>query len=187
MQARFNNIGIEVYKKGTDEKIFESDGVVKIQDNIPSEKEIKKRKYNDTHVIAAFKKERFVKVFDEAMPILLELLNPIEFKFTMGIITLISYNDCILRRGGHGNGKILTTKEIAEELKMEYGTVRRIIPKLKKYGIIGVHETGSISADIDSKITRAYTANPFIYARGNDFNKTIYSFYEATGWSDIHK
>ena len=63
--------------------------------------------------------------------------------------------------------------------------VRRIVSSLKKKGVIGKHETGSILDDTDSRISKVYIVNPYIYFRGQNINKSVLSFYNNSGWKEI--
>ena len=56
---------------------------------------------------------------------------------------------------------------------------------LKKKGVVGYHETGSIIPDCDSKLNKVYTVNPYIFFNGKNVNKTLYAFYSNNGWKEL--
>lgn len=58
---------------------------------------------------------------------------------------------------------------------------------LKKKGIIGQHETGSINKELDTKMKKVYTVNPYIYFRGVDVNETAKEFYINSGWNELYQ
>ncbi len=139
--------------------------------------------YVDEDIV--FKKEsNFVKLYDDMVPKLLDKLSPTEIAFVLGLIPYVSYGDCVLRKTRHGNSDVVTTKELSELMKIEYPTVRRLIASLEKKGVMGHHETGTILKGYEGKKKRVYTVNPYIYFRGVLVNKTVYDYYNKSGWED---
>lgn len=103
--------------------------------------------------------------------------------FTVLHLGCKSYH-CILRSNRKHTGKILNSKDIANLLDMNESNARNIISSLKKKGIIGQHETGSILSE-EYKIKRVYTVNPYIFCRGVNVSSIIISFYDKTGWNKL--
>lgn len=140
------------------------------------------------NIIEDFNKgESFVKLYDYVVPELRKRLTPSEFVFAISLSNYVSYNDCILRETSHGNSRVIDAKDLSELLDMDYSVVRRIVSSLKKKGVIGQHETGSINRELDTKMKKVYTVNPFIYFRGVDINETVKEFYKDTGWNELAK
>lgn len=143
---------------------------------------------NEVNIIEDFNKgEKFVKLFDCVIPELRKRLTPSEFVFAISLSNYVSYDDCILRKTSHGNSRVIDAKDIAELLEMDYSVVRRLISSLKKKGVIGQHETGSINKELDTKMKKVYTVNPYIYFRGIDINETVKEFYSNSGWNELYK
>ena len=185
MNKRINCMDVIHTDKETGEIICETTGCTQIKDNVLSEKEIERNKYLDSHIMKFKDGDVFVKFYVEAIPLLRKHLTPSEFVFAVSIAEFVSWQDCVLRKGTHGNNHIIDMKEMAELLDMDYGVVRRLVSSLKKKGVIGKHETGTILEDSDSKMKTVYTVNPHIYFRGVDVNKTVASFYEDSGWDKM--
>ena len=70
---------------------------------------------------------------------------------------------------------------------MDYSVVRSLISSLKKKGVIGQHETGSINKELDTKMKKVYTVNPYIYFRGINVNETVKEFYVNSGWNELYQ
>jgi len=159
--------------------IYEKDKIV------PYKEDEKKVEYMNSHEMNFNKGVSFIKLYDKSITTLRKNLTPTEFTFAISLTELVSYEDCILRTNGHGNGKVLDMKDLSEILDINYSVVRRVVSSLKKKGVIGCHDTGSISKDIDTKLNKVYTANPYIYFRGVNVNKTVSNFYKNSGWNSI--
>lgn len=141
--------------------------------------------YVSSHIINFNKEELFVKLYIHAVSVLRKYLTPTEFMFAMSLVEFVSWEDCILRNGTHGNNHIIDSKELAKLLEMDESVVRRLISSLKKKGVIGKHETGTILNNSDSKVKSVYTVNPYIYFRGINVNKSVEAFYAESGWKDM--
>lgn len=132
-------------------------------------------------VIYAFNgKTPFVKLY-LGVNELREYLTQGEFVVAISLADFVCYEDCILRYGGHGNGKILTIKELSVEMKINYDSLRKTITSLIKKGVIGIHKTGC--KDKPSVMVKAITVNPWIFTKGKNVNCTISSLFENTNWN----
>lgn len=140
---------------------------------------------NDRLIRDFNKGESFVKLYDCVVPELRKKLTPTEVVFAISLSEFVSYNDCILRRTKNGNSKIIDAKDLAELLDMDDSVVRRLLSSLKKKGVIGQHETGTINPNLDTKLKKVYTVNPYIYFRGVDINETVKEFYSNSGWNEV--
>lgn len=130
--------------------------------------------------------KKFVKLYSGMSSLKRNLkLNDAQFAVMIELSDYVSYEDCILREGGHGNGKILTIGDLADKLEMKYDTLQKIMSVLVRKGILGIHKTGSI--DNPNILTKAITVNPYVYTRGTKVNKTILGLFEKTGLQDILK
>ncbi|MBQ0090623.1 MAG: hypothetical protein KBT27_14960 [Prevotellaceae bacterium] len=127
---------------------------------------------------------RFVKLFDEVLDTLSERLSVSEFRFAVRLAKHVSYDDCILRTNGHGNGKFLDITDISNLLGENYKTTSRIMNGLIKKGVIGKHVTGCL--EDPNVLVQCYTCNPYIYMRGTKVEKTILALFEKSGWKDIY-
>ena len=109
-------------------------------------------------------------------------LTPGEFTIAISLADFVCYDDCILRKGGHGNGKILTLNELAEEMDVNYDTLRKTIASLTKKGVVGIHKTGC--KDKPNTLLKAITVNPYIYTKGTNVNKTIAALFSESKWNN---
>jgi hypothetical protein len=129
------------------------------------------------------KGESFVKLYDKTLAVLRRHLKPAEFVFAISLAEYVSYEDGILRKGGHGNGKFLTMEDLAQEMNVDYNVVRRIMPVLTKRGIVCKYEVGCVE---NPKLkVKGYVCNPWIYMRGTAMNRTIIGLFEKSGWKQL--
>lgn len=126
------------------------------------------------------KDEKFVKLY-LGVNELRKHLTQGEFTIAVSLADYVSYEDCIVRRGGHGNGKILTIKELADDMEINYDALRKTITSLVKKGVVGIHKTGC--KDKPNIVIKAITVNPYIYTKGNNVNKTIVALFEHSNWN----
>ena len=141
--------------------------------------------YASTHIMNFNKDKSFVKIYDEVVPLLEKYLTLPEFKFAICLTPHVSFEDCIIRKTQDRRSKILTMKDLAALHNFKYDYVRKIMSSLKRKGIIGKHETGSILQDCTQEESTVYTVNPYIYFRGSDILTPIHSFYERSGWQKL--
>ena len=76
-----------------------------------------------------------MKLYDEVLDKLAEVLTNTEFTVAIRLARHVSYGDCILRYNGNPNGKILTIDDLSELLNLNYKTCNRIINALVKKGV----------------------------------------------------
>lgn len=137
------------------------------------EKDPLKEKYFDFN-----KDKNFVKLYS-GMTELKKNLTDREFAIAIALSDFVCYDDCCLREGGHGNGKILRQKDLAEKFEMNYNTLKEIMLSLRKKKILGTFITGANDKTI--------TVNPYIYTRGTNVNKTVITYFKNSKWKDILK
>lgn len=171
--------------KDTGEALCESQGCIVIVDSQLSDAEKTKQEYIQSHEMNFQKGKTFVKLFSDALPHLTRYTTSAEFVFLINLARFVSWEDCVLRFSTNGNNHIISMKEMATLLDMDYNVVRRLVASLKKKGIIGKHETGTILPHSDTVIKTAYTVNPHIFFRGVNINKSVLAFYEDTGWKEL--
>jgi hypothetical protein len=151
--------------------IYEKDKIVPYKEPKPEDEKIE---YN-------FNSEaKFVKLY-LGVNDLRKYLTQGEFAITMSLADFICYEDCIIRRGGHQNGKILSIKELSEEMDINYDALRKTVTSLVKKGVIGIHKTGC--KDNPNIMVKAITVNPYIFTKGNNVNKTILGLFEHSNWN----
>ena len=92
----------------------------------------------------------------------------------------VCYKDCVLRKRGITNGKILDDHDLSELLKTPYNTVRLYMKKSIDYGIVAKVLVGC-REDPGHKIT-CYVVNPYIFTRGNRVNLEVLSYFKETKW-----
>ena len=140
--------------------------------------------YEEEDTVLFKKEDGFVKVFDDIIPKLLEELTPSELKVVIALMPYVSYTDCVIRTSKHGNSDIMSMKQIAEAVHMEYANATRVMSSLAKKGVVGLHSTGSILKNYKGKKNKVYTVNPYIYCRGIRVNRAVYDFYQNSGWRE---
>lgn len=140
--------------------------------------------YINTRIIDFNREKTFVKIYDEVVPLLEKYLTLPEFKFAICLTPHVSFEDCIIRKTMDRRSKILSIKELAEIHEYKYDYAKKLMSSLQHKGVVGKHESGNILyEDVPNQIV--FTVNPYIYFRGNDINKTIYGFYETSGWREL--
>lgn len=78
-------------------------------------------------------------------------------------------------------GRILDAKTLSELMDIPYKTLYRHINSLMKKGIIAITKVGN--KDNPDELIEVYVANPNIYLRGCDVNKTALGLFEKSGWN----
>ena len=124
------------------------------------------------------KDKNFVKLYS-GISELKKRLSDREFAVAISLSDFVCYDDCCLREGGHGNGNILTMKDLADKLDIKYNNLKVILLSLRKKKILGVFITG--------KNDKTITVNPYIYTRGNNVNKTVITYFENSEWQELLK
>lgn len=153
-----------------------------IMDDLYENDKIIHEKDKDDNTIYDFNKGKdFVKLY-VGVNNLRKYLTPNEFSIAISLADFVCYDDCILRKGGHHNGKIFTLQELSDEMDIPYNNLRRTINSLIKKGVIGIHKTGC--KDKPNAIVKAITVNPYIYTKGTNVNKTILGLFENSNWKD---
>lgn len=132
----------------------------------------------DDGFIHNYKKgEMFVKIWDKAIPVMMEKLTKPEFWVAIGIENLVSYNDNILR---NPNGERSDIQDICRAVKMNYDATRKIVTSLKKKGVLFIGEVGCL--DNQQIKIKSIVANPKIYMRGAKELREIDGLFTGSGW-----
>lgn len=139
-------------------------------------------KVEDKKPVIFKKGVEFVKVFKGVMRKLGKELTASELSFLVMILEYVSYEDCVVRKGGHGNGEVMSLAEIAEAVGIEYTRASRIVSSLERKGVMGHHVTGSILSGYKGVRNKVYTVNPYICCKGSTVNRAVYEFYNRSGW-----
>ena len=140
--------------------------------------------YINDHLMKFNEGKTFVKIYDEVVPLLEKYLTHPEFRLAIILTPHVSYEDCIIRETMDRRSKILGLQDLADIHGYDYGYIRKIMAGLKNKGVIGRHDSGTVLPDEKSKQI-IYTVNPYIYFRGNNINKTIFTFYANSGWEEL--
>ena len=125
-----------------------------------------------------------MKLFDGTEELFKLLKSDAAFNIAIRLSKFVCYDDCILRTNGYKNGKILDVHDLAELMNIPYNTLRKHISKLYKNGILALCKTGS-KGNPDS-IKNCIIANPDIYMRGVNINKTVIAIFKEAGWSGFN-
>lgn len=170
------NVGQEVPENTID--------VLEVGDKVTHMRDALERKqYLEKYDTNFNKGVRFVKIYDNMIDALADQLTLGEFRFAIRLTKHISYDDCILRTNGHGNGKVLTIKDISELMNLNYQNCCKLMNSLIDKGVFGKHTVGSI--ETPGKELQCYTANPYIFMRGMKVERAIVALFEDTGWGRI--
>ncbi len=183
MKKKLNYENIVHIDEETGEEICRSKGVTIIEDSEPTEENFKRQEFLEKYVPNFNKGARFVKLYDGVLELLTKKLTKSELTFMFKLVRLVSYDDGILRIGGHGNGAILDLDGISESTGESYKNCSKLINGLIKKGVIGKHQTGCVeNQDI---LINCYTFNPYILNRGTKMSKTILALFENSGWNKL--
>lgn len=185
MKKRLNYKKVIHSDAETGEVICETEGTTLIEDNQPTPEELRRKEFLEKWDPQFNKGARFVKLYDGVLDVLVEKLSKAELQFMFKLVKLVSYDDSVLRRGGHGNGKILDINDIAEITGESYKNCCKLMKGLQNQGIIGKHETGCIGSP--NILIKCYTFNPYVLNRGVKLDKTIAALFEDTGWKQLSK
>lgn len=185
MEKKINCANITHIDTDTGEIICQTEGCTEIKDSNESAEERARKEYERTHILNFNEGKSFVKLYTGGLNILRQHLTPTEFVFAISLAEFVTWEDCVLRASSNGHSHIITAKELSELLDMDYNVVRRLIAALKKKGVIGKHDTGSIIDNSDIKIKSVYTVNPYVFFKGINANRTVTAFYEHTGWREL--
>lgn len=181
MQKRLNYENIIHINEETGEEICRSRGTTTIMDSEMSKEDIKRREFLEKYDPHFNKGARFVKLYDGVLELLVQKLTKAELTFMFKLVRLVSYDDGVLRTGGHGNGVILDLDSISNIVGESYKNCNKLMNGLIKKGIVGKHQTGCVeNPDI---IIKCYTFNPYILSRGTKMSRTILSLFENSGWA----
>lgn len=157
------------------DELFVGDKIVKMKDKKA------KMEYLSNHMLDFNKNRSFVKMFDFDKDILDEI-NGNEAIFILKLFNYISYEDGVIRRGGHRNGKILNMKDLSSEINIPYDSLRRIIVSLTKKGVL---YTGKIACSEDpSHLVKGIVANPYLFMRGSKMTYSTLNLFENTKWAN---
>jgi len=126
-----------------------------------------------------------VKLFDGTEELHTLLNNDGVFSTAIRLSKYVCYDDCILRTNGHKNGEILNITKLAEVMNMPYSTLSRHITVLKNNGILAICKTGTKGNP--SKTHDCIIANPDVFMRGINVNKTVISIFKEAGWDNYKK
>ncbi len=148
--------------------IYEGDKIKHADDESPS----------DEKYFGFNKDKNFVKLYS-GMSELKKRLTDREFAVTIALSDFVCYDDCCLREGGHGNGKVLTMNDLAEKWDMKYNNLKAIMLSLRKKKILGTFITG--------KNDKTITVNPYIYTRGSNLNKSVITYFKDSEWQELLK
>lgn len=141
--------------------------------------------YARTHIMNFNADKPFAKFYLDIVPLLTKYLTANETKLLISLMPYIKYEDCTIEKIESGHSKILNLQDLSEETGLDYNFVKRYMRNLKQKGIVGLHETGTIFENRDTKMTRVYTVNPYIFFRGKNVNATLCQFYRDSGWKEL--
>lgn len=182
MKTKITGYDVIHANKETGEIICETSGCTSIEDANLSSSELKKQEYLNSHITNFNKKESFVKMFTDTTFILSKKLPPKEFMLAMGLSKFVSYEDCILRIGYGKSMRAMTLHDISDQFEIEYSRVTRLFNSLVSKGVVGEFITGNIN---DSKKTKVYIVNPYIYLNGKNPDKDVCCYFDKTGWMEL--
>ncbi len=141
--------------------------------------------YARTHIMNFNADKPFVKFYSNIVPSLIKHLTASEIKMVLALMPLAKWEDCTIEKTIQGYSKILSMHEIAEETGLEYQFVKRNIHSLTLKGVIAVCEIGTIFPERDSKATKVYIVNPYVFFNGKNLNNTLYQIYKNSGWEEL--
>lgn len=166
----------------TGELICKTEGTTEIKDNVLSDKELKKKEYNESHVVGFNKGEGFVKMFTDVAYALSLELKPQEYQIALGLSKFVSYEDCSLKNGYGKSSHFMDLNEISEVMHIEYSRTSRVVSALIKKGVLGQIKVGNRE---DNVVRKMYVMNPWLCINGKNPSKEVYEYFERSGWKEI--
>lgn len=151
-----------------------------ITGNLYEGDKIVRPKHNNDNIIENYNTDKkFIKLYVGVSDKLADILTGSESKFILRISSLICYEDYFLRRGGVHNGTKLDMQLLADEIGMNYNSVRGIVSSLKKKGVFGIFQTGEVW---EEKLHNIIVVNPNIFGIGRSVDKRTLKLFEDSGW-----
>lgn len=127
------------------------------------------------NIIELNKEEPFVKLYTRVLFDLSRSLTGTESQFVNYLMQYIRYSSGVL---AHENGKTLTRNTMSKETELSLKTVDRLLKSLIEKQVIGRHKTGHYAC---------FTANPFIFMRGQKVTETLVKLFEGTRWAKLYE
>lgn len=177
MEKKLNGMNITHVDTDTGEIICQTEGCIKIIDTTLSDQEKARKEYEETHVMNFNEGKSFVKLYLDVNS-LRKQLTPNEFSVAISLADFICYEDCILRKGGHGNGKILDIKSLSEEMDIPYESLRKVIRSLLKKKVIAFFEIGDDKSK--NSTIKTIMVNPYIYTKGQHILAQVLTIFSDT-------
>lgn len=126
-----------------------------------------------------------MKLFDGINELHKMLNNDGIFSTAVRLADFVCYDDCVLRMGGHKNGKVMNVHDLSEAMDIPYNTLRKHISALYKNGVLALCKTGTKgNPDL---INDCIVANPDVFMRGININKTVITIFKEAGWTGYDK
>lgn len=99
----------------------------------------------------------------------------------MSLADFVCYDDCIIRTGGHKNGRKLSIEDLSKLMDIPLSTLKRNLMNLNKKGVINYSKEGSKE---NGYVGEQIVVNPWIYLRGKNVNATAVGLFERSQWND---
>ena len=125
----------------------------------------------------------FMKIYQRSDNILMKYCTPGEYMFLAKLKQFVSFNENILRKGGHSNGHLLKSTEIAKDLDMGKSTISEYIKFFNDVNIIKEYEL--TSKDNPKDKNKCLVVNPWIYSKGTAMLKDVQELFNGTYWHYI--
>ena len=125
--------------------------------------------------------KKFVKLFEGVNDLRKYLNNQGEFSTAMSLADFVCYDDCIIRTGGHKNGRKLSIEDLSKLMDIPLSTLKRNLMNLNKKGVINYSKEGSKE---NGYVGEQIVVNPWIYLRGKNVNATAVGLFERSQWND---
>lgn len=185
MKKTIRGPGIAVSVNETGEVLHMSDDDDAIQILTTTEQE-KALKEKEKYYAKNFRKdEPYVKLYIGNLVKLKKYLTTAEYALAISLAHFVSWEDCVLRYTDRKQSHLVTQKELAKMLDMDYANLRRLMSSLIKKGIIGKHQSGQIFHGNENDKSIVYTVNPYIYFKGRNINKTVLAFYNERNLQNL--
>lgn len=117
------------------------------------------------------KGEPFIKIYTKVLFELSRSLTGTESQFVNYLIQHIRYTSGIL---AYSNGIKLTRQSMCNDTGLTMRSIDRVLDGLAEKQVLGRHKTGQ---EIN------FTANPFIFMKGDRINETLFNLFKNTKWA----
>lgn len=116
--------------------------------------------------------EKFIKLYNgSVVQLRCCKLSAAEYSVILFLATNLRYQSNIAQ---YFNKKLITRNDIQRELELSDITVKRVVTKLIKAGLL---------VEVQSTAGKVFILNPYVFHVGDTINKTVHDLFKKTKWA----